>query len=273
VFDRGDGRHDSLSLEKTCEIAFKQYEAGYQRCYFTFANGERCIIRPASTHDHHQSANGQRTQGNLVPRYHYSMEWVRGIRECFIKQYQALVTNDGLDAWPTGKLLRHMDSSRRELYLERNYQQWRQIRSNKTCLACLQQVPENVLQCGHAYCVLCVQELGTKSEQWESAWVIDHCSLCWANQNNSHLVRMKPKCAGARILTLDGGGVRGVIELTLVKNLNEKTGLGIHFREFFDLIVGTSTGTYSQLSVSRWDSHSLSRGYHRASSGNGRKAA
>src|SRR5438874_1178764 len=51
-----------------------------------------------------------------------------------------------------------------------------------------------------------------------------------------------------KILALDGGGIRGVITLGVLKSLEEKlrdaTGGGEEFRlaDFFDLIGGTSTG-------------------------------
>lgn len=242
MFDRGEGGESGLSLEALCETAFRQYEARFEQCYFYFPQGERCIIRPVGSHTHHQSATGRRAYGDMIPKYQYAPNWVQGVREHFIHYYNALVTDDGITKRPTEKPLRYIERGRRERYMQRHHNQWRQIRSNKTCLACLQRVPENVLQCGHAYCILCVQELGTESEEYECSWAMNHCSLCWDHQSISHLVRLKPQCAGARILTLDGGGIRGVIELAILKRLSEGTGLGIHFRDYFDLILGTSTG-------------------------------
>jgi hypothetical protein len=262
IFDRGEGRDSALSLGNLCEAAFKQYEERYQQCSFVFPEGESCIIRPATNHAHHQSASGRRSYGKLIAKHKFSLQWVLGIRQHFINYYQALVTNDGSVKEPAGKPHQDVVKARRERYLQKHYQQWRAIRSNKTCLGCLQQVPENVLQCGHAYCILCVQELGAVSTEYESAWIMGHCSLCWENQSNSHLVRVKPKCAGARILTLDGGGVRGIIELALVKSLSDTTGLGIHFRDFFDLIIGTSTGKHSCTDIDLSISYIHFRGRH-----------
>lgn len=51
-------------------------------------------------------------------------------------------------------------------------------------------------------------------------------------------------CLDARplkILSLDGGGVRGVVSLQLLKNLERETGLKCH--EDFDIYAGTSTGS------------------------------
>ncbi|WP_420422339.1 patatin-like phospholipase family protein [Simkania sp.] len=43
-----------------------------------------------------------------------------------------------------------------------------------------------------------------------------------------------------RILSLDGGGVRGVVSLSLLSHLQE--GTGINYRDDFDIYAGTSTG-------------------------------
>ncbi|KAF2192481.1 hypothetical protein K469DRAFT_745903 [Zopfia rhizophila CBS 207.26] len=253
IFARGEGRKGAMSLEKLCETAFKQYEGRYQQCSFKFPGGLPCCIRPAITHTHHQSANGVRARGAFIPKRRYSPKWMSGTRQHFIEYYRALVTNDGSIKQPNHKPLRCIARARREGLLQRYYRQWGQIRSNKTCLACLQNVPENVLPCGHAYCVLCVQELGAESKDYESAWVMDHCSLCWTSQRNPHLVRLKPWFAGVRILTLDGGGIRGIVELTRLKQLNNIIDLGIPFRDFFDLIVGTSTGGIIALALGMQD--------------------
>lgn len=44
-----------------------------------------------------------------------------------------------------------------------------------------------------------------------------------------------------RILSLDGGGVRGVVSLSLLSHL--KQGTGINYRDDFDIYAGTSTGS------------------------------
>ena len=73
---------------------------------------------------------------------------------------------------------------------------------------------------------------------------MDHCILCQTEWHDEHrqLIRLKPKCAGVRILTLDGGGVRGIMELALLERLELRVGLNLAIRDFFDLIMGTSTG-------------------------------
>ena len=49
-----------------------------------------------------------------------------------------------------------------------------------------------------------------------------------------------PKNRGLRILSMDGGGMKGMATVRLLRQLEVRTGRKIH--ELFDLIVGTSTG-------------------------------
>jgi hypothetical protein len=137
---------------------------------------------------------------------------------------------------------------RSQLYQEHR-DVWKSLRSNSTCLACLQGVPNNVLKCGHAYCLNCVKDFGEPSEDYECHWVLQHCILCGepaetARSNTRYTIKVKPRCAGVRLLALDGGGVRGVVELVVLRAVEDAIGLkaAIPLRTFFDLIVGTSTG-------------------------------
>ena len=55
-------------------------------------------------------------------------------------------------------------------------------------------------------------------------------------------IRVKPPHGGLRVLSLDGGGVRGIVELVVLHRLESSVGLEIPIGEYFDLIVGTSAG-------------------------------
>ncbi|KAG4284336.1 hypothetical protein FPRO06_08715 [Fusarium proliferatum] len=55
-------------------------------------------------------------------------------------------------------------------------------------------------------------------------------------------IRIKPKNAAPRVLSLDGGGVRGIVELCVLRQIERHVGYGIAIHELFDLVVGTSTG-------------------------------
>ena len=77
------------------------------------------------------------------------------------------------------------------------------------------------------------------------------CVLCFTPwpEKPPQRIRLKPKYAGVRVLTLDGGGIRGIVELAILAQIERRVGLGVPVRDLFDLIVGTSTGKCFQKSV------------------------
>ena len=125
---------------------------------------------------------------------------------------------------------------------------WQNSKSNKTCFTCLQSVPDHALPCGHVYCESCVKDFGLLYDSQRYCVEMTHCVLCGAEwpTRPPQVIRLKPKCAGVRILTLDGGGVRGIVELAILREIEDRGGLGVPIRDLFDLIVGTSTGEFCQ---------------------------
>ncbi|KAF5688686.1 calcium-independent phospholipase [Fusarium denticulatum] len=87
-----------------------------------------------------------------------------------------------------------------------------------------------------------------------SILVIEHCPLGCALRTGTWSIRIKPEHAAPRVLSLDGGGVRGVVELCVLRQIERHVGYGIAIHELFDLVVGTSTGGIVALGVfhQRW---------------------
>ena len=120
------------------------------------------------------------------------------------------------------------------------------LKSNKTCYCCLMRMPEKVLDCGHALCDFCVKIFGKKSPAEQYTYTLPSCVLC-GKRNGLGPYRFLPPTAGVRMLTLDGGGVRGVIPLVLLQAIEQQVDkLGIPLREHFDLVCGTSSGLSSK---------------------------
>lgn len=241
-------------LEKICSRAIELYISQYETCAFRFPDRQACTSRPARLHTEHTAGKGQFEPGLFVHQRQWrsgeKRDWIGEIRQRFVESYEAIFINKD-DANPNGthhggaatttpaKRL----TSRRECAHSTYSPMWKNIKSNKTCLSCLQAVPDHVLTCGHSYCPRCVQELGEVSQSSECAWTMT-CRLCWeANGRNLHIVQLRPRCAGVRVLTLDGGGIRGIVELVLLNALQRSVGLNLLPKDMFDLIVGTSTGT------------------------------
>jgi hypothetical protein len=114
-----------------------------------------------------------------------------------------------------------------------------------TCFWCLGEFPVDILPCGHCICASCAGAVGARNSQGDSRviWIYE----CILHQKTRqfrpfHTIHLKPRLAGYRILTLDGGGVRGIIELKILDAIEERLGRRIPIQRFFDLIGGTSAG-------------------------------
>lgn len=118
------------------------------------------------------------------------------------------------------------------------------LKSNRSCLSCLMFQPEKVFQCGHAICDVCIRRFGRSSSAEKYSFRIPSCILCGCVQSNEcDTFRLKPPTAGLRILSIDGGGVRGVIPLMFLNHFeDELNGLGGYVSDCFDYVCGTSAG-------------------------------
>ena len=117
---------------------------------------------------------------------------------------------------------------------------WNTIHSSQLCLYCLFRKPEHSLRCGHALCESCICRFGAKRQQMEYSYSVSQCLLC---QSKSELVvRLKPPTAGSRLLVLDGGGIRGIFTLQILRALGQHRKLPYPIYDEFDLTLGTSTG-------------------------------
>lgn len=71
---------------------------------------------------------------------------------------------------------------------------------------------------------------------------------------------MKQKSGSFKILSLDGGGVRGIFSAQVLKSINDR--LGIDTYNVFDLLVGTSTGSIVAAAIAiRYDLSKLIQDY------------
>ena len=151
---------------------------------------------------------------------------------------------------PHSELAHH----RRQVLTSQSLQEsgfWQTARSNKTCFTCLQSVPDHALPCGHVFCEQCIKDFGQVCQDQRSCFEMTRCVLCFTPwpEKPPQRIRLKPKYAGVRVLTLDGGGIRGIVELAILAQIERRVGLGVPVRDLFDLIVGTSTGKCFQESL------------------------
>ena len=109
-------------------------------------------------------------------------------------------------------------------------------RSTPLCCFCLARPWTRLSRCSvHGVCDTCSFQILER---------IGHeCIIC-DSEVVTHAWKNDREAERGRILALDGGGVRGLIQLEVLAMLEEEIGLNLPLRCFFDLIVGTSIGEY-----------------------------
>lgn len=99
------------------------------------------------------------------------------------------------------------------LLSQNNYWGW--LRSNRICLICIRCYPEYSLPCSHSLCDIYIQIFGTLLLYREEEYYVTLCPFCGSRK--ALTVRLKLSTSASRILSIDGGGSRGIIPL---ENLN-----------------------------------------------------
>ncbi|KAJ5593512.1 hypothetical protein N7537_010416 [Penicillium hordei] len=128
-----------------------------------------------------------------------------------------------------------------------NHLQWSGLNSTTTCFYCLCRSPEHMMACRHAICDTCVVVFGTPNKSAEYHFDFTKCPLC---QKPSLLtIRQLPPTKRPLVLSLDGGGVRGIIQLGLLRALERRLGHGIYMFDIFDLTAGTSVGALNEIDL------------------------
>ena len=140
-------------------------------------------------------------------------------------------------------------------------QRWQDEFSYRICYACIESACQIFFPCGHSLCELCYSDFAGPERAVSSLkahWGCLTCRQCpFCNRRwTKFAVILPPPTTDCRTLVLDGGGTRGIIALEILCQLQYMTALGLPIRNFFDLIVGTSTGQQASLN-SEMDAHSL----------------
>ena len=119
--------------------------------------------------------------------------------------------------------------------------QWPGICLPTVCCFCLARSIEHILPCRHAICDTCVTVFGSPSRSVEYHVDLSRCP--WCQETFELTVRQLPPTKGAVVMTLDGGGIRGLVSLGLLRALERRLGGGMTIAQITDFIVGTSVGT------------------------------
>lgn len=112
-----------------------------------------------------------------------------------------------------------------------------------SCSACLLEPWAHILPCKHGLCTLCLRACDGK-EMDGCRMTVKECPICELNVGPRCVRKCIPPTATLRVLALDGGGVKGLVQLRILQYLLGKIGLceTVHISTFFDLMVGSSIG-------------------------------
>jgi hypothetical protein len=118
--------------------------------------------------------------------------------------------------------------------------------SSLTCLCCVIRRPERGLPCGHTLCETCIKMFGHRlNTAAEYRYKLEECLLC-GGKTQDFTAEIKPPTCGARIISIDGGGVRAVLPMRFLRGLEVAferiTGVSLPIQLQIDLAVGTSSG-------------------------------
>ncbi|ORX97103.1 hypothetical protein BCR34DRAFT_524516 [Clohesyomyces aquaticus] len=125
----------------------------------------------------------------------------------------------------------------------------RSVHSHSVCFCCLFEAPEHCLPCGHILCTACIKTYG-KAKDANTVEMYE-CPLETnaAGRYQPWTVHLKPQAAGLRVLCLDSGGVRNVIQLEILRLLERELNGKLPIQYFFDLIVGSGTSSLIALGL------------------------
>ncbi|CAK7206337.1 hypothetical protein SEUCBS139899_009126 [Sporothrix eucalyptigena] len=126
--------------------------------------------------------------------------------------------------------------------LARFRHRWRSVQSSTTCLSCQRRRPQVELPCGHAICENCVVVYAQPCAGDKWLVRLSACLLCNAALPERFAFRLHPPTAGVGVLCIDGGGIRGVVPLQLLKRIEDRVALPIPFQRFVKVAFGVSSG-------------------------------
>ncbi|KAI0124847.1 hypothetical protein BJ170DRAFT_478611 [Xylariales sp. AK1849] len=229
-----------------CKDALDEFANLYWPCSFESPKyGKCCNVKSV-----HNSKGHQNQKGRIIGSGGYQSDFdPKEIGEIWVKQIEDNLQNLQNSLIEQNHTSRDMSETRvaSKLHREQINTFYRSLGnvsdfvSHSTCFSCLRELPEYALPCGHVLCLPCIQAYGQKTSR--TLIELTHCPLHVRDRwEQPWEIVLKPPHAGVRVLCLDGGGIRGIVELQVLKAIQRQLGPRLLIQNFFDLIVGNSTG-------------------------------
>ncbi|KAK0902288.1 hypothetical protein LTR91_025072 [Friedmanniomyces endolithicus] len=239
------------SYERFFDYAIGEYMEVHLPCAYVSAEGaRRCVLAKSRHHQKgHRDSHGILAAGDFDSPLHsdFAVQWkqqisagVESLHRDFtyeLGQVSMVTASDGV---PEKEIALDLHLGHLEHFFHA-VGPAACMRSHATCFCCVMNVPEHPLPCGHVLCDDCIHALGRPRKL---SVEMKKCPLHpseteWARPV---LVSTTPPGASARVLVLDGGGIRGVVQLGVLRAIEQTLGGELAVQAFFDLIVSTGTG-------------------------------
>ncbi|WPG99958.1 calcium-independent phospholipase a2-gamma [Acrodontium crateriforme] len=260
-FRKGQVDQLFINYEKFFDYAFGEFLELHYPCSYVSADGTRQCMLVKARHlpKGHQDENGIIAAGDYQAAFGASFlpHWktqlrtaMEGIHRDFTYELEQ-ASNDKTQTVPEEKIALDLHLEHLNDFFEA-VGPASSLCSHATCFCCLMDVPEQPLPCGHVFCMACIKAYGKQTKELISlsCCPLHRASTKWARPA---LIRSKPTLAGVRILSLDGGGIRGIVQLEVLRGIEQAIGFNIPIQSLFDLIVGTGTGGMIALALSQKD--------------------
>ncbi|RSL95848.1 hypothetical protein BHE90_009552 [Fusarium euwallaceae] len=123
------------------------------------------------------------------------------------------------------------------------------IRLRETCLSCIRRRPQYGFPCGHLICRNCVRVFYPPSDSDPWQYRLETCHIC-SEPTPGLSVYLTPDTSQLRVLSVDGGGIRGSAPIGFLKSIQDEIGIpGYKVQRNFDVKIGTSSGALSVISL------------------------
>ncbi|KAK4233321.1 hypothetical protein C8A03DRAFT_38972 [Achaetomium macrosporum] len=243
---RSDFHLRDFSFEKRLALAVDEFVKTSVRCGLVSPTTQQRCVGTERAH-----MKGQRhvdDQGNVIEywrdafecsAYHdaFQVSWMNALNA-------EMMELDGIVG--SGPPLIRQLCTRRQTYIKRMYERIPNMSfpDRSACFWCFQSVPTERFPCGHWICELCLRQTARQSPDDDRLYLIEQCDRHGEITTFSppfeylHL----PRNAGRRLLCLDEGGVRAIIELVILVALQKRLGDSIPLQDCFDLIGGSGAG-------------------------------
>lgn len=275
-----DDDHPDTTYEKQVEEAIDRF-CNQSRCQFVNRSSMECSHCALSRIGHNETYHHQDINGEIIGRGSFESTFVEAVRaqwrDVMLKHLDIVdesIQNLMHPLNPSGSQLPPLTRSLRSKHdaiWDAHHRNLRELFSGlpslaeKTarglflCFFCLRDVPAQLLPCNHVICEHCVRALvhchSFSCDNDKRLVSLRQCPLHHETKifEPAPQLQLKPCFSGVRVLTLDGGGVRGLIQLKLLQAVQSELGGHIPIQRFFDLIGGASTGGIIALGIGTHD--------------------